>query len=285
MKLKGRRRPTARPRAGHRPRGGAIDARPGRQRQVARRPPPDPELRRRKAGCHLATGPDRGDRRIQRRIRQLFTHWPPILAMSAEGTKTLDGKGTADIVVPLAGIDPLTVYRVQGQRQRRLGPDRGERTAGGRFCRRAAGHGADQARRLDGRGRLEAGARAEHQRGPAVFRLRPAEDAMERQVGPFRHGAIPVGRQVPVPGREGGGRRFCQQQAGRRHLGRRRPAVHHRPGPRVVGEAGQVRYFRGAYQERPRWRTATCRPIPAPPRAWPRTSSYRASGPVRTAAT
>jgi hypothetical protein len=32
---------------------------------------------------------------------------------AAEGTKTLDGKGTAEICVPLAGYDPLTIYRVK----------------------------------------------------------------------------------------------------------------------------------------------------------------------------
>ncbi|MFA4945706.1 MAG: sugar-binding protein [Lentisphaeria bacterium] len=31
----------------------------------------------------------------------------------AEGSKTLDAKGTAEIVVPLAGVDPLNVYRVK----------------------------------------------------------------------------------------------------------------------------------------------------------------------------
>ena len=59
----------------------------------------------------------------------------------AEGTKTIDGKGTADIVVPLGGHRSLDRLSRQGQRQRRLGPDGGERTAGGRFRRRAAGHG------------------------------------------------------------------------------------------------------------------------------------------------
>ena len=32
---------------------------------------------------------------------------------AAEGTRTIDGKCTADIVVPLAGYDPLTVYRIR----------------------------------------------------------------------------------------------------------------------------------------------------------------------------
>ena len=32
---------------------------------------------------------------------------------AAEGTKTIEAKGTADIVVPLSGIHPLTVYRVK----------------------------------------------------------------------------------------------------------------------------------------------------------------------------
>ena len=35
------------------------------------------------------------------------------MATPRKGTKTIDGKATADIVVPLAGIDPLTVYRVK----------------------------------------------------------------------------------------------------------------------------------------------------------------------------
>ena len=32
---------------------------------------------------------------------------------AAEGTTTIDGKATADILVPLAGVDPLTIYRVK----------------------------------------------------------------------------------------------------------------------------------------------------------------------------
>ncbi|MGA2031364.1 MAG: sugar-binding protein, partial [Thermoguttaceae bacterium] len=42
-----------------------------------------------------------------------FTTTSAYFADVAEGTKTLEGKGVAEIVVPLAGIDPLTVYRVK----------------------------------------------------------------------------------------------------------------------------------------------------------------------------
>ena len=34
-------------------------------------------------------------------------------ADAAEGTRTIDGRGAAEIVVPLAGVDPLNVYRVK----------------------------------------------------------------------------------------------------------------------------------------------------------------------------
>ena len=125
----GRRRPTARPRAGHRPRGRAIAARPGRRRQVARRPPPDPELRRRKTGRHLATGLDRRDLRGQRRIRQLHAHrrlfW-------RDGRRNQDDRGPKALPTSSCrsgGHRPLDRLSRQSQRQRRLGAD-GRRASG-----------------------------------------------------------------------------------------------------------------------------------------------------------
>ena len=42
-----------------------------------------------------------------------FTPTNAYFADAAEGAKTIDGKSTADIVVPLSGVDPLTVYRIK----------------------------------------------------------------------------------------------------------------------------------------------------------------------------